>query len=231
MRINLTEQFRCGGSLAYVQWVERLLGLRPGGPTPWLDSDQFVVELADSASDLEAWLAGHRCHGYGARLTAGYCWPWSDPRRDGTLVPDVRIGEWERPWNLKSARAVGGAPPSPLWASDPAGFGQVGCIYTAQGFEYDYAGVIIGPDLVWRTDRWVAQREGSKDPAVHRPANPGLPGHPPHRGQGASTPEPEPRIDTPRPSHRTMWAVMSSTPGSPSGTDHALSIPARRARG
>ena len=59
----------------------------------------------------------------------------------------------------------GGAPPSPLWASDPAGFGQVGCIYTAQGFEYDYAGVIIGPDLVWRTDRWVAQREGSKDPA------------------------------------------------------------------
>ena len=165
VQINLTEQFRCGGSLAYVQWVERLLGLRPGGPTPWLDSDQFVVELADSASDLEAWLAGHRCHGYGARLTAGYCWPWSDPRRDGTLVPDVRIGEWERPWNLKSARAVGGAPPSPLWASDPAGFGQVGCIYTAQGFEYDYAGVIIGPDLVWRTDRWVAQREGSKDPA------------------------------------------------------------------
>ena len=37
VRINLTEQFRCGGSLAYVQWVERLLGLRPGGPmrTPW----------------------------------------------------------------------------------------------------------------------------------------------------------------------------------------------------
>jgi DUF2075 family protein len=46
-----------------------------------------------------------------------------------------------------------------------AGFGQVGCIYTAQGFEYDWNGVIIGPDLVWRTDRWIAVRAESKDPA------------------------------------------------------------------
>ena len=29
----------------------------------------------------------------------------------------------------------------------PEGFKQVGCIYTAQGFEYDYIGVIIGDDL------------------------------------------------------------------------------------
>ena len=36
------------------------------------------------------------------------------------------------------------------------GFGQVGCIYTAQGFEYDWSGVIFGHDFVWRDDRWVA---------------------------------------------------------------------------
>lgn len=47
--------------------------------------------------------------------------------------------------------------------SDP-GFGQVGCVCTAQGFEYDWSGVIIGPDLVWRTDRWVVDRSASKDP-------------------------------------------------------------------
>jgi DUF2075 family protein len=83
---------------------------------------------------------------------------------DNTLIDDVVIGSWSRPWNLKGDRAVGGAPPSALWATDPAGFGQVGCIYTAQGFEYDWNGVIIGPDLVWRGDRWIAQRSGSKDP-------------------------------------------------------------------
>ena len=54
--------------------------------------------------------------------------------------------------------------PAPLWASDPSGFGQVGCIYTAQGFEYDWNGVIIGPDLVRRGDRWVTQRSENKDP-------------------------------------------------------------------
>ena len=27
----------------------------------------------------------------------------------------------------------------------------MGCIYTAQGFEFDYAGVIIGPDLIYNT--------------------------------------------------------------------------------
>jgi hypothetical protein len=33
------------------------------------------------------------------------------------------------------------------WAYKPLGIEQVGCIYTAQGFEFDYAGVIIGGDL------------------------------------------------------------------------------------
>jgi uncharacterized protein len=97
-------------------------------------------------------------------MTAGFCWPWSDPRSDGSLVPDVVIGDWSRPWNLRSDRALGGAPPSALWATDPAGFGQVGCVYTAQGFEYDWNGVIIGPDLVWRDGGWVAIRSASKDP-------------------------------------------------------------------
>jgi len=104
--------------------------------------------------------------GYGARMTAGFCWPWSDPRPDGSWVDDVVIGSWSRPWNLRGERAVGGAPPASLWATDPAGFGQVGCSYTAQGFEYDWNGVILGPDLVWRQDRWVARPAVSKDPAL-----------------------------------------------------------------
>lgn len=45
-----------------------------------------------------------------------------------------------------------------------AGFGQVGCIYTAQGFEYDYGGVIMGADLVWREDHWEPSPKASRDP-------------------------------------------------------------------
>ena len=55
-------------------------------------------------------------------------------------------------------------PPAALWASEDGGFEQVGCVYTAQGFEYDWNGVLFGPDLVWRTDRWVIDRSANKDP-------------------------------------------------------------------
>ncbi len=163
--ISLEDQFRCGGSQAYVEWVMRLLGLSPGGPILWEGDDQFSLSVAQSPAELDAAMNAKQNEGYTARITAGYCWPWSDPNVDGSLVDDVVIGEWRRPWNLKGDRATGGAPPSALWATDPAGFGQVGCIYTAQGFEYDWNGVIIGPDLVWRTDRWVARRSESRDPA------------------------------------------------------------------
>jgi DUF2075 family protein len=78
------------------------------------------------------------------------------------------VGEWRRPWNNKKDASVGGAPGRPFWSSDPAGFGQVGCVYTAQGFEYDWSGVIMGPDLVWRDDRWVAQPHRSFDSQVKR---------------------------------------------------------------
>lgn len=34
-----------------------------------------------------------------------------------------------------------------FWTKDPQGINQVGCIYSAQGFEFDYVGVILGPDI------------------------------------------------------------------------------------
>jgi hypothetical protein len=163
-KIDLNAHFRCGGSEAYMEWVTRLLGLSPGGPLPWIGDPAFAVHAVESPHELEHLLRTKLDKGYGARIAAGFCWPWSDPRPDGSLENDVVIGDWSRPWNLRGDRAVGGAPPAALWATDRAGFGQVGCVYTAQGFEYDWNGVIIGPDLVWRGDGWRAVREASKDP-------------------------------------------------------------------
>lgn len=164
VEIDLDAQFRCGGSQEYVHWVQRLLGLEQGGEHPWTGDEHFDVMLAESPAEMEAFLRGRLDDGYSARIAAGYCWPWSDPRSNGSLVNDVRVGEWARPWNLKGDRSVGGAPAAALWATDPAGFGQVGCVYTAQGFEYDYAGVILGPDLVWREGTWRSVRGANKDP-------------------------------------------------------------------
>lgn len=81
------------------------------------------------------------------------------------------IGDWAMPWNARpeSSRLVAGIPKSHYWASDEGGLEQVGCVYTAQGFEFDYVGVIFGDDLVWRPGvGWVGRREMSKDSVVRR---------------------------------------------------------------
>jgi hypothetical protein len=167
-RVDLDGQFRCGGSEAYIRWVESLLGLRPDGPAPWAGDDGFRLWLAGSPQSMEADLRRANEQGHTARITAGFCWRWSEPRDDGSLVDDVVIGSWRRPWNLKGEKVVNGVPPHIFWASESAGFGQVGCIYTAQGFEYEYGGVVMGADLVWRRDHWVADRKASRDPAIRR---------------------------------------------------------------
>ncbi|QQC91148.1 DUF2075 domain-containing protein [Streptomyces alfalfae] len=167
--IPLDSQFRCGGSDAYLRWVVRLLGLEAGGPVVWEPDDKMQLRLADSPQEMEAFLDAQRSQKYSARMSAGYCWKWTKKVPPGQALPaDVVVGNWERPWNVFGDRAVGGAPPAALWATDPAGFGQVGCVYTAQGFEYDWSGVIIGPDLVWRNDRWITDRTASKDPVFKK---------------------------------------------------------------
>ncbi|WP_245722117.1 DNA/RNA helicase domain-containing protein [Nocardia crassostreae] len=173
--VSLGGQFRCGGSDAFEAWVFRLLGTGTESAVRWsqlLDGghDDFVVESADSPASLDSWLRVHQeLRGGTARMAAGFCWQWSDPvaAADGmALVDDVRIDGWTRPWNARPGRRVTNAPESHYWASDPRGFDQVGCIYTAQGFEYDWAGVIFGPDFVRRGDEWVARPAESYDNAV-----------------------------------------------------------------
>lgn len=168
--VELDGQFRCGGSDAYLHWVLRLLDIEDGGPAEWEPEpdEPMRLRIAESPEELEGFLAARQEEGYGARMSAGFCWRWSDTKPGEPLPADVRIGDWARPWNLKGDRSLMGAPPSALWATDPAGFGQVGCVYTAQGFEYDWNGVILGPDLVWRNDGWVVDRAASRDPALSK---------------------------------------------------------------
>lgn len=42
---------------------------------------------------------------------------------------------------------------STTWAIDKNSVNEIGCIHTAQGLEFDYAGVIIGNDLRYENDK------------------------------------------------------------------------------
>lgn len=210
VHVELTEQFRCGGSIGYTNWVEGVLGLdavldvagvdqdpadvlestvslnkagldyadlshiqvrrlNPVNP-PMLPVDPNVeVSVADSPQEMEDLLRQRMDQGYSARISAGYCWRWNKVTKGDTeLREDVTLGSWTRPWNNPESRAVGAAPPRFRWATAKGGFEQVGCVYTAQGFEYDWSGVIIGPDMVWRDGDFVTVREGNADPALSR---------------------------------------------------------------
>ena len=166
IRIDLDGQFRCGGSRLYETWLNGFLGLNDGGVFDWGNDPNFKVLVAESVEEMESKLRELESEGYKSRITAGYCWTWNDPNADGSLPRDVKIGNWSKPWNVKGDRGVGGYLSGELWAIDPKGFDQIGCVYTAQGFEYDWNGVIFGPDLVWRSGAWASSSTGSKDPAM-----------------------------------------------------------------
>lgn len=169
---SLDGQFRCNGCAAYVDWVGTLFSDRPAKPDAWRGTE-YELDVVSSPRELEERIRDRAVDGATGRLVAGYCWEWSDPKPDGTLVPDVVIGEWRRPWNEKSPeqrKTPGSAPradrsPYYQWATQAKGLGEVGCIYSAQGFEFDYCGVILGQDLVWR-DGWHPVRAASFDNAI-----------------------------------------------------------------
>ena len=164
---DLQTQFRCGGCEEYVAWVDHVLGFRDEPLGPW--GEGYDTNMLDEPAQLEELLTAATDAGERARLVAGFCWKWSNQNDDGSLESDVTIGDWSRPWNAKPNSKKSYRPdnhPYTLWATTEAGLGEVGCIYSAQGFEFDRVGVIWGEDLVWRTDRWIAQKEGSFDRPV-----------------------------------------------------------------
>ncbi len=166
---ELTAQFRCAGSEGFINWVTDVLAIRETANPMWSDDEQFDFRIVDSPQALMDLIAEKAEDGVTARVMAGFCWPWSDPLKDGTLVDNVVVGDFSRPWNAKSGkgRLAKGIPKEEAWATDAGGIEQVGCVYTAQGFEFDYAGVIIGNDLVWRDGRgWVGQKSESHDRIV-----------------------------------------------------------------
>ncbi|MDA0566465.1 DUF2075 domain-containing protein [Streptomonospora sp. S1-112] len=166
--IDLRHEFRCGGSPEFLAWVERLLELKPKHPLArWRQPDDFSLHVARTPAEMEDFLAARIREGHTARIAAGFCWRWGAPRADGSLPVDVKIGDWHRPWNSRATRRVNGVPTSSLWATEEGGFGQIGCIYSAQGFEYDYAGVIFGPDLVWTAQGWRANPRANRDGQVN----------------------------------------------------------------
>ena len=166
---ELKTQFRCSGSDAYLQWLDHVLEIRDTDIKEFDTKMEFRIfdNPADMMNEIRK---RNKEKKNSARIVAGFNWPWSEPRPDGSLVNDVKIGKFEMPWEKKTQFWK--------WATDDSGMEQVGTVYTSQGMEFDYIAVIFGNDLVYNTKekKWETIPEASFDTQVKR-GNPNLTRH------------------------------------------------------
>lgn len=174
VEVELKSQFRCNGSDNYLDWLEQVIYNEPVKSS--FKEDEFDFKIFDDPQTLyDEIKRKDSIDGQSARLTAGFCWPWSSSLdENGDFVKDVAIGNFAMPWETKDT--IANIPKGYVkwyeWAYKPEGIKQVGCIYTAQGFEFDYIGVIIGPDLRYDTEQQclITDIKEIKDPMLKRNA-------------------------------------------------------------
>ena len=138
-RLELTSQFRCGGSDDYMAWLDEVLGVH-ADTANYFSRDKFDFQIFDSPVELHNVIREKNRINNKSRVVAGYCWDWISKNK--AELSDIRIDEfgYKATWNLTSDGSE--------WIISPKSVEEVGCIHTCQGLEVDYIGVIIGKDLI-----------------------------------------------------------------------------------
>jgi hypothetical protein len=160
--LELTSQFRCGGSDDYMAWLDNALGVRIEVDS-YFSPGKFDFKIVNSPTELHELIKEKNKINNKSRVVAGYCWEWVS--RNDKHKSDIRFPEFnfEADWNLT---AHGGR-----WIIHEESVREVGCIHTCQGLELDYVGVIIGPDLL------VSGAELVTDPAARAKSDKSLNGY------------------------------------------------------
>lgn len=136
---ELTSQFRCNGSDGYIAFINDLLNISDTANKTF-DLSNFEIKVFDDANVMSDELRIKNEINNKARMVAGYCYDWNVKNKRGDwdiILPN----DFKAKWNLEG---------DDIWAINPKSFDEVGCIHTSQGMEFDYVGVIIGKDLIYR---------------------------------------------------------------------------------
>lgn len=160
--LELTSQFRCGGSDDYMVWLDNALGVRIESDS-YFSPGKFDFKIVNSPTELHELVKEKNRINNKSRVVAGYCWEWVS-RKDKNKS-DIKFPEFsfEADWNLTAHGSK--------WIIHEESVKEVGCIHTCQGLELDYVGVIIGPDLV------VSKGELTTDPAARAKSDKSLNGY------------------------------------------------------
>lgn len=140
IEMELDSQFRCSGSDGYLEWLDNTLQIRETANLDLDPSFDYDFRVFDDPNEMKAEIEVRNETNDRSRIVAGYCWNWISEGKNNADVHDITIPEYgfEMSWNLGSTTT---------WAIDPGSVEEAGCIHTCQGLEFDYVGVIIGPDM------------------------------------------------------------------------------------
>lgn len=167
--IALNKQLRINAGQSTIDWIRNLVDLKTIGTLPKKDSKGYEIRFFNSPDELQKAIfekAQNEDSGI-SRLLATFDWPYSGNRDNEGQPWYVKIGDWQMLWNLQSklTRQQKRLNKGLAWAEQPQTLNEVGSTFTIQGFDLNYAGVIIGPSVKYRNGRIVfdkSQSENSK---------------------------------------------------------------------
>lgn len=129
---TLKSQMRVKAGEDYVGYVRAFLSDQPPSPA-WFE--EYELKIFDDLGTMrDAILAREEELGL-SRLVAGYAWKWRSAK-DKSLF-DIELDGVQLQWNNTATD----------WINSPTSINEVGSIHTTQGYDLNFAGVIIGPDL------------------------------------------------------------------------------------
>jgi len=147
----LTSQMRVAAGTDYIEFVGQMLrGEADMSPKRFGNYD---FRFFESFAEMNDAIAAREAEVGLSRLLAGFAWPWKS--RKGDVDFDIEIEGIRYPWNRRNYD----------WVNSPTSPQEVGSIHTIQGYDLNYAGVIIGPDLGYdeASQRIVFRRENYYD--------------------------------------------------------------------
>lgn len=128
----LASQMRVSAGEGYIGFVRRLLS---GTQDARAHFPGYDLRLFDDLGAMHDAIRSKDSSEGLARLVAGYAWPWRS-RKDSD-AHDIELDGRRLRWNSSEVD----------WINTQGSVDEVGSIHTVQGYDLNYAGVIIGPDL------------------------------------------------------------------------------------
>ncbi len=170
-RIHLENQMRMDAPLEVVNWIRSIIddGIVKSCPA---NTGKYEIKIFDSPQQLHDAIAEKATsveHGL-SRLLATYDWEYNAGKCPEDISTwNVKIGDWSMPWNREIKRTTKAAEGRELskrnkglaWAEQEQTIDEVGSIFTIQGFDLNYAGVILGESVKYRDGHIVFDVEAS----------------------------------------------------------------------